>query len=295
MAAAENLITTTGLSDAQIRETDFTLLFEGDLRKLIESLGVTRKVAKQAGYMLKTYVATGTLETTNVAEGEVIPLSAYTIERKNYQELTLQKRAKAASAEAIAEYGYDQAVSMTSEKMLKDIAGVIRANLFTELGNGTGVASGTTLQAALADAWGQLQVLFEDTDAKPVYFVNPLDIAAYLGTANITTQNVFGMNYIEDFLGLGKVFMNSSVPQGKVYATPQDNIVMYYIPVNGADLGDAFSFTADPTGYIGIHEEADYTTMTCKDTVVWGIEFFPEKTNGVVVGTIGTTDSSDGE
>lgn len=284
--AEENLITTTVLKDAQVRETEFTLNFVGDLRKLIEALGVTRKIAKQAGYVLKTYKAVGTLGNVNVDEGEIIPLSEYKIEEIPYEEMTLQKRRKATSAEAIAKYGYNQAVSMTNKEMLKDAAKTIRKSFFDELATGTGEANGKSLQGALASAWGQLQVLFEDTDSTPVYFVNPLDVADYLANATITTQTAFGMQYVEDFLGLGSVFMNSSVPQGTIYATARDNIVLYYIPVNGADLGEAFDFTSDETGYIGIHEHADYDNMTASDTVIWGITLFAEKIDGVVVGTI---------
>ena len=97
-------------------------------------------------------------------------------------------------------------------------------------------------------------------------FMNPLDVADYLSTANITLQTAFGMTYVENFLGLGTVILNSSVPKGKIYATAKDNIVLYYIPVNGADLGEVFDFTTDATGYIGIHEEPDYTNMTASDT-----------------------------
>lgn len=284
--AEANLITKTVLTNAQIREKEFALNFEGDLRKLIEALGVTRKIAKEAGYQLCTYKATGTLGTVNVAEGETIPLSAYTIQKTPYGVLTLQKRRKATSAEAIVEYGYNQACTMTNERMLKDVAGVIRTALFTSLASGSGVATGKNLQGALANAWGQLTALFEDTDIQAVYFINPLDVADYLGSAQITTQTAFGMQYVEDFLGLGSVFMNSSVPQGTIYATARDNIVLYYIPVNGADLGEAFDFTSDETGYIGIHEHADYDNMTASDTVIWGITLFAEKIDGVVVGTI---------
>ena len=60
----------------------------------------------------------------------------------------------------------------------------------------------------------------------------------------------------------------------------------YYIATNGADLGEAFSFTSDDTGYIGIHETPDYDNLTCKDTVVSGIELFAEKLDGILVGTI---------
>lgn len=288
MSAETNLITKATLraTNAQIREQEFALMFEDDLRKLIEALGVTRKIAKQAGYKLKTYKATGTLASGAVAEGETIPLSAYSVTKVDWADLTLKKWRKATSAEAIVEYGYDQAVTMTTDKMAKDIAKGIRTDFFTQLSNGTGVATGNSFQKVLANAWGQLQVLFEDTDSTPVYFVNPLDVADYLANATITTQQAFGMSYVEDFLGLGTVFMNSSVPQGTVYATARENVVLYYIPVNGADLGEAFNFSADATGYIGIHEEPDYNNMTASDTAISGLTFFAEKLDGIVIGTI---------
>nr|DAH89069.1 MAG TPA: Major head protein [Caudoviricetes sp.] len=271
---------------ARVREIDFTLMFTESLRKLTEALGVTRKVAKQAGTVLKTYRATGTLEEGKVAEGETIPLSKYTTEAVNYGEITLKKWRKATSAEAIIERGYDQAVGMTTARMLKDVQKAIRKDFFTFLGTGTGTATGAGLQAALAQTWGKLQTLFEDDDIQAVHFINPLDIADYLATATITTQTAFGMTYIEDFLGMGKVFMNSSVPKGTIYSTAQDNLVLYYVPVNGADLNEAFSFTSDETGYIGIHEVPDYTNMTASDTVVNGMTLFAERLDGVVKTTI---------
>ena len=271
---------------ARVREIDFTLMFTESLRKLTEALGVTRKVAKQAGTVLKTYKATGTLEDGAVAEGETIPLSKYTTEAVNYGEISLKKWRKATSAEAIIERGYDQAVGMTTDRMLKDVQKAIRKDFFTFLGTGTGTATGAGLQAALAQTWGKLQTLFEDDDIQAVHFINPLDIADYLATATITTQTAFGMTYIEDFLGMGKVFMNSSVPKGTIYSTAKDNLVLYYVPVNGADLNEAFSFTSDETGYIGIHEEPDYTNMTASDTVVNGMTLFAERLDGVVKTTI---------
>lgn len=292
--AEENLTKTTDLKNAQVREINFTLKFVDDLRKLIEALGITRKIAKEAGHVLKTYKATGTLGEENVAEGETIPLSKYVIEATPYKEIELQKRRKATTAEAIIKYGFNQAVNMTNKEMLKDCAKLIRKNFFTEMLTGTGVATGTNIQSVLANAWGQLQVLFEDTDSKPVFFVNPLDVADYIGKANITTQTAFGFKYVENFLGIGTLMMHSDIPQGKIVATPEENLVMYYITVNGADLGEVFEFTSDETGYIGIHETPDYDNMTASETVIWGIEFFAEKLDGVVIGTISseTTDDS---
>ena len=284
MAAETNLITSADLVKA--REIEFTYTFGESIKKLMEALGVTRKIAKTAGTTLKAYKATGTLQDGNVAEGDLIPLSKYVTEPVTFDEITLKKWRKATSAEAIVEKGYSQAVTMTTDAMLKDVQKGIRKSFFDFLATGTGVATGETFQATLAQSWGQLQVLFEDNEIESVYFMNPLDVADYLATANISLQNAFGMKYVEDFLGLGTVIFNSSVPKGKIYATAKSNLVLYYIPVNGADLSEAFSFTSDQTGLIGIHEAPDYTNMTASDTVVSGIVLFAERIDGVVVGTI---------
>lgn len=284
MAAENNLIKSADLAKA--REIEFAYTFGESIKKLMEALGVTRKIAKQAGTTLKAYKATGTLEDGNVAEGDLIPLSKYVTEPVAFEEIKIKKWRKATSAEAIVEKGYAQAVTMTTDAMLKDVQKGVRKTFFDFLATGTGVAAGATFQATLAQAWGQLQVLFEDDEIGAVYFMNPLDVADYLATANISLQTAFGMTYVENFLGLGTVIFNSSVPQGKIYATAKDNIILYYVPVNGADLNEAFSFTSDATGLIGIHEAPDYTNMTASDTVVSGLVLFAERIDGIVVGTI---------
>ena len=284
--ADTNLIKKADL--ARVREVDFVNMFGYSVKKLLEALGVTRKIAKQAGTTLKSYKATGTLEDGAVAEGETIPLSKYKTEAVTYKEIILKKWRKATTAEAIVERGFDQAVGMTTEKMLQDIQKGIRKDFFDFLLTGTGVANGATFQAALAQAWGQLQVLFEDDAIQAVHFMNPLDVADYLATAQITMQTAFGMNYVEDFLGLGTVFFNSSVTKGKIISTAKENVVLYYIAVNGADLDEAFTFTADETGLIGIHEDSDYNTMTCLDVAISGLVLFAERIDGIVVSSIGT-------
>lgn len=175
---------------------------------------------------------------------------------------------------------------MTTDRMLLDVQKGIRGDFFTFLATGTGTATGVGFQAALAQAWGQLQVKFEDDSIEAVYFMNPLDVADYLAKAQITLQTAFGMTYVENFLGLGTVIFDSKVPKGTIYATAKDNIVLYYIPVNGADLGEAFDFTSDQTGFIGIHETPDYSNMTASDTVVSGIVLFAERLDGIIKSTI---------
>lgn len=284
MAAENNTIMQADL--ARVRAVDFGYQFTGSLRKFMETLGVTRKIAVQEGAALKALKVTGTLQSGVVAEGDLIPLSKYETEEIPMGEIVLNKWRKATTAEAILKGGYDQAVGATTDKMLRDIQKSIRSNMFTFMATGTGEASGSGLQAALANAWGKLAVLFEDDAVETVYFLNPMDVSEYLGTAQVSMQTAFGMNYIEDFLGLGTVFLNSNVPEGKFYATAKENIVMYYVNVAAGDIKSAFNLTTDETGYIGINEYADNDTARVLDLVMSGVTFFPERIDGIVVGTI---------
>lgn len=293
MAVTENTIMKTDLSSAKIREIDFVERFQYSVAKLIEALGITRKIPKEAGTVLKTYKVSGKLQDGAVAEGEVIPLSKYTIKPVTYKEITLKKWRKATTAEAITTYGFNQAVNMTTEEMLRDVQRGIRADFFKFLATGTGKSSGANLKKVLASNTGKLLALFDTDDVAAVHFVNPVTVYEYLGDQEITTQTAFGMTYVQNFLGYGTLFMNASVPEGTVYSTVSDNVVLYYIAVNGADLGEAFSFTSDDTGYIGIHETPDYDNLTCKDTVASGIELFAEKLDGIIVGTVNAEAASE--
>ena len=284
MAAETNTIMQADL--ARVRVADFNLQFTGNLRKLTEALGVTRKIPVQEGAALKMLKVTGTLESGNVAEGDLIPLSKYETEEVPVGEVKLNKWRKGTTAEAILKGGYDQAVGATTDKMVKDIQKTIRGDLFKFMATGTGTATGATLQAALANGWGKLAVLFEDDAVETVYFLNPLDVSDYLGTAQVEMQTLFGMNYIKNFLGLGDVFLNSNVPEGKYYATAKENIVLYYVNVGAGDIKSAFGLTTDETGYIGINEYPDKDTARVIDLVMSGVTFFPERKDGIVVGTI---------
>jgi hypothetical protein len=253
----------------------------------MEILGVTRKIAVQEGAVLKALKVTGTLEDGSVAEGELIPLSKYQTTEQAMGEAKLNKWRKGTTAEAVLKGGYEQAVGATTDKLVKDVQKKIRADLFAFMAQGTGEASGTTLQSALANGWGKLQVLFEDDAVETVYFLNPLDVAEYLGTAQITVQTVFGMNYVENFLGLGTVILSANVPEGKYYATAKENIVTYFVNVASGEIANAFNLTTDETGYIGINEYPDNDHAMIMDLIMSGVTFFPERIDGIVVGTIG--------
>ena len=294
MAAETRVITTSQMS--KVREVDFVAQFaHGSLAKLIEVLGVTRKIPMQEGTTLYLYTTSGTLQNgKNVSEGDVIPLSQYQRNKTAVGEMTLGKWRKATTAEAIMKSGYDEAVAETDAALLKDVQKTVRSSFFGLLNGtitGSTSVSGVGLQAALAAAWAQLQIKFEDDTASAVYFVNPLDVGDYLGSASVTVQEAFGMNYIENFLGLGTVILSSQITQGTFIATAKENIVLYYLGMNG-DIAGKFGLTVDDLGLVGIKTDIPTEQRAQLETLVMaGIDFFVEYAAGVVKGTISSSES----
>lgn len=284
-----NVITTAQMNKA--REVDFTLRFTGSiLKRLLEALNVTRKVPLIDGTTLAYYTTTGTLQSGEVEEGAIIPLSQYGRERVPMGAISLKKWRKASTAEAILKSGYDEAVRTTDEKMLADVQAGIRTDFFNDLKaiDGT-VVGASTLQMVLAKSWGNLQVLFENDAVETVHFLHPLTIAEYLGAANITVQTAFGLNYIQDFLGLGTVIMTSQIPVGRVISTAKENLIMYYVPATSEAMS-ALGMTADESGYIAI--KSGYATeerAQVETLVISGIRFLVEYADGVVFGQIDST------
>lgn len=286
--AETNLITITQM--AKVREVDFVHQFtHNSLAKLLEVLGVTRKIPMMEGTTMYYYTTTGTLQSGVVPEGEIIPLSQYATTKTPIGEITLKKWRKAVSAEAIKKSGYEAAVGETDAALLRDVQKGVRTSMFGFLNGtitGSVTATGVGLQAALANAWGKLQVAFEDDTAEAVYFVNPEDIADYLAKAQITVQTVFGMNYIENFLGLGTVIMSSRITKGTFIATAKQNLIVYYLTMNG-DVARAFNLTADELGFIGIKSGYQNEERAQIESLVMdGIQILVEYAAGVVKGTI---------
>lgn len=288
MAAETNLITTDEMK--KVREVDFVNQFaHNSLAKLLEVLGVTRKIPMMEGTTMYVYSTTGTLQSGAVDEGDVIPLSQYETTKTPVGEITLKKWRKAVSAEAIKKSGYNASVIETDNALLRDVQAGIRSSLFGFLNGtitGSTAVTGNGLQEALANAWAQLQIKFEDDTAEAVYFVNPLDVAPYLAKANISTQTAFGMNYVEDFLGLGTVIMSSRITQGEFVATAKENLILYYLTMNG-DIANAFSLTADETGYVGIKSGyQNEERAQIESLVMSGIDILVEYAAGVIKGEI---------
>jgi hypothetical protein len=82
------------------------------------------------------------------------------------------------------------------------------------------------------------------------------------------------------------VILTSNVTAGTFVATAKQNLVMYYLTMNG-DIAAAFDLTADELGYIGIKSGYQNEERAQLESLVMdGIQFFVEYAAGVVKGTI---------
>ena len=292
MAAKTNLITT---NDIQVtaREIDFVTRFERNWEHLREILGIMRPIKKTPGAVLKSKYAEGTLQDGNVKEGEEIPYSKFVVKEKPYEEMKIEKFAKAVSIEAIKDHGYENAVQMTDDEFLFQLQTNVTTRFYDYLKTGTLSFTETTFQMALAMAKGRVENKFKQMHRNVtgvVGFVNILDVYEYIGAADITIQNQFGFQYMKDFMGFNTIFLlsDSEIPRGKVIATPVENIVLYYVDPNESDFARAgLVYTVSgETNLIGFHTQGNYHTAVSEAFAIMGLTLFAEYIDAIAVGTI---------
>lgn len=290
MAAITN---TTMTADIQVtaREVDFVTRFSNNFEALREILGIMRPIKKAPNTVLKSKYAEITLQSGDVGEGEEIPFSKATVKEKDYATLKLEKYGKAVTAEAIIDHGYEAAVEMTDAALLNELQGNVTDRFYTFLGTGKLTSTETSWQMAIAMAIGRVKDKFKKmrkTSTNIILFVNTLDAYKYLGAANITVQTAFGLDYIQNFMGAGTVIISSEIPEGKVYATPSENIVLYYIDPSESDLQRAgINFTVvGETNLIGAHVEGNHRRVQSEIEVLMGFTMFAEYLDAIAVITV---------
>lgn len=265
---------------------DFVSSFKENVKELQQLLGVENLTPMAEGTQIKIYKLSQKGDApAQVAEGEDIPATEFQKKLVDTITMGLKKYRKLTTAEAIQRAGMRVAVNETDDKLVSNVQKEAKKDLYDVLKAGSGTATGTNLQTALANLWGKLQVRFEDVDATPVYFVNPLDIADTLGTSTISTQTAFGFSYIQNFLGLGDVIVSPQVEYKKPIGTAKENLRIAYVPAGG-DVAQTFGLTTDETGLIGVTHGANLKNATIETLVITGIKPFVEYADAVFVATI---------
>lgn len=272
------------------REIDFVTRFGLTWDALREIIGIMRPIRKEAGAILKSKKASVVLENGAVGEGETVPYSVASVVEVPYAEMGLKKYAKAVSAEAIKNHGYDVAVAMTDKAFLNELQSNVMTEFYSYLRTGELTNVQTSYQMALAMARGLVTEKFSAMNlsvTEIVGFVNILDVYEYLGAANITVQNKFGFQYIKDFMGYNTIFLvdSNKLPRGKVISTPVENIVMYYVDPSMSDFARAgLNYTVQgDTPLLGFHTQGNYNTVVSECFALMGVVLFSEYVDGIAV------------
>ncbi|MGC4020247.1 MAG: hypothetical protein QM793_14155 [Muricomes sp.] len=294
-ATPDNL---TGKAQIQVRarEIDFVTSFGKNMQALLDIMGITRMIKKENGSALKTKTVTGVLQPGNVEEGGEIPLSQYTVEEKVFDSIEIEKYRKGVSLEAIAGRGYDAAVEMTDAEFKADLQNKVMDRFYAQLKMGSLVGHEATWQMAIAMAIGRVKDKFKKmkrTATGVAVWVNTLDVYKYVGGAEITIQNAFGMDYIKNFLGADIVFISSEIDQDVVIATPLNNILAYYVDPGDSEFVKAgLSYTTDSaTGFIGFHAQGDYTRAISDMFAIMGVRLFAEYLDAIAHISVGGSDT----
>lgn len=285
-AADPDLTTMDDLGE--IKSIDFVNRFETGIRELLTLLGVTRLEPLSRDMKIQMYKWTTTLKDGVVAEGEDIPLSKVTRAKDKSHQVVFNKWRRAVSAESIARHGASLAIDQADNKLLRQIQGGIKTKFVDFLGTAPTKINGVGLQKALANSWGKLNTFEEFDGAQFVSFVNPMDVATYLGDTKVLADasNVFGMTLLKNFLGASNVIVLNAVPEGKIYSTAVDNIVLAYLDMKASDLGDIFVDFVDETGFISATRGRTLRNATYESLFMNAMVLFPEIPTGVVEATI---------
>ncbi|MDO5008533.1 MAG: hypothetical protein Q4E15_06445 [Lactobacillus johnsonii] len=289
MAADANLIKK---SDLIAQSIDFDEQFTQGIKKLLEALGVTRMRPMAVGSQVKIYNTDLTKATTTAGEGEVIPLSKVAKSLKATKELTYNKYRKQTSFEAIQSTGFKGAVTDTDTELVREMQKDIKSTLYGAMLEGTSSATGTDLQAALANSLGTLAALWEDYDVTSVAFMNPQDVYGFLGGQKVDVQSAFGLNYIQNFLGVNVVIMSAAIPKGKIATTVSGNMNFFYADVRNGEAAKAFDLQPDESGLIGTTHRAVNESLNYETVAVTSGLLVPERADGIVVATIGANQPS---
>ena len=279
----------------QAREQDFVTVFNDNWNALRAIMGVSRPIRKAPGTKLVSSKATLTLQSGAVGEGEEIPYSLATVVPVAYADIAIEKYAKAVSIEAVAKYGAEVAIQKTDDAFLTELQKVVLGRFYTFLNTGALTSAEGSWQKALAMARGRVIDKFNKmrkdvTDI--VGFANVLDFYNYLGTSDITVQTMFGLTYIQNFMGYSTLFLLSDpdIPQGKVIALPVENIDLYYIDPSDSDfarLGLQYTVQGE-TNLIGFHANGNYSTAVGESFAIMGMTLWAEYLDGIAVVDVGT-------
>lgn len=281
-----------------IKSIDFVNKFGTSINDLLTLLGVTRKEPMTADMQINLYKWAVDMDTAaTVGEGEKIPLSKVTRALDRTVKVEWLKKRRAVSAEAVARHGANIAIDQSDKRLMREIQSGVKTDFVSFLGTTNTKISATDLQIALSQSWGKLQLVPEFEGQSFVSFVNPMDVANFLSGKPVQADasNAYGMTLLQNFIGADRVISLGSIPQGKVYTTAVDNIVLAYLDMARSPLKGSFVDYTDETGLLAVVSDKTVSNLTLESVFTGALKLFTEIPDGVVEATIAAAAPSTGE
>ncbi|WP_423189430.1 hypothetical protein ACO1PF_00520 [Alkalibacterium sp. f15] len=205
----------------------------------------------------------------------------------NIAELKFDATKVRVSYQDIQKWGQANAIDRKDRELMNALGHHIESRLVANLGDHAGTQiTEVDYKSALAMAKAEVNTKPGFKGSQSIAFVNTMDYYRYLADSEVATaQNLFGMDYVKNFLGYSVIFFSSQVEKGTVFVTADGNLNLAHIPANGPAFS-ALELTPSDNKLIGVKHYLNDNTGDIFTKVHFGLEAFAERTDAVVQVTI---------
>lgn len=241
------------------------------------------------------YAAAGSSSGRRYVEGDEVALTEFKLERVFLGKSVFFPYRTRITAQAIQDGGFENAFMRFTERLYRNLKSDTVSdifnwiNLFDEPTIASPAAGSTwNLQQMLAHTEDTLLNTLEanrENDSDFIHFLNRSDVYDYLADATITTQDLFGMTYLENFLGINRIFLSNRITKGTMVATPVSNLRSYGIDFAELAKGD-IEYQTDGSGIIGFAYDKAMSHVSTEIHAIRTLTITPEKEPFVVRGSM---------
>jgi hypothetical protein len=222
------------------------------------------------------------------AKGAEISESDIQLDEIDIAELIFEATKVRVSYQDIQKFGRATAIDRKDNELIDALAEHIEDTLITNMSEfAEGAVTAETYKRGLAKAAGEVKSVRGFKGAKVVAFVNTLDYYDHLADSEVATaQSLFGMEYVEDFLGYDAIFMSNKIAEGEFLVTARNNLNLAHIPANG-EAFNSLGLTPTENNLLGVKHYLDDDTGDILTKAHFGLEAFGERVDAVIKVTIG--------
>lgn len=240
------------------------------------------------------YVSAGSSAGRTYVEGDEVSLSEFKLDKVLIGETNFFPYRWRVTAQALQRGGFRNAFGRFVDQGYKQL----RSDTVGDIFNWLNLFDGATVAAPESGTWNLQQLVahseetllntletHRENDTDIIHFMNRSDVYDYLADGDITVQTLFGMTYLERFLGVDKVFLSNRITPGTMVATPVSNLKSYCI-----DFGEiaqaGIEYQTDGSNLIGFAYSVAMDHVSAEVHAVRTLTITPEKEAFVVRGSV---------